>query len=224
MFAAASALAFQPQVLYSFQRGPRTPYAGLVLGSDGNFYGTTQQGGSSGAGTVFQITTNGVLTTLVSFNYANGASPLAGLVLGNDGNFYGTTDSGGSSDAGTVFQMTPQGVLTTLVSFSSPVYDGSGASTNANGANPQAGLTLGSDGNFYGTTANDGPGGGGTIFRLIISAFTRWQSNQEAACCSPAPGQRIKGIVFGRGQSLLAILVLDAPDEQFIRRQWKLLL
>ena len=65
--------------------------AGLVLGGDGNFYGTTAAGGSSGYGTVFKVTTNGVLTSLVSFNDANGAYPSAGLVFGRDGNFYGTT-------------------------------------------------------------------------------------------------------------------------------------
>ena len=63
----------------------------MVQGSDGNFYGTTILGGASSHGTVFQMTSAGVLTTLVSFNNANGAVPLAALVQGTDGNFYGTT-------------------------------------------------------------------------------------------------------------------------------------
>jgi len=67
------------------------PSAALVLGSDGNFYGTTWYGGSSDNGTVFMVTTNGTLTTLVSLAYTNGAQPGAALTLGNDGNFYGTT-------------------------------------------------------------------------------------------------------------------------------------
>jgi uncharacterized repeat protein (TIGR03803 family) len=134
----------------------------LTLGSDGSLYGTTSEGGITnsahpdGSGTVFTITTNGVLTTLVSFNGTNGAYPRAGLTLGSDGNFYGTTVNGeGVAGAGTVFQITTNGMLTTLLSFNMK-----------DGANPYAGLTLGSDGNFYGTTSSGGPGGGGVIYRL----------------------------------------------------------
>ncbi len=100
LFMTASAQALQPEVLYAFQLGPRHPTASLVQGSDGNFYGTTSGGGSSDLGTVFKVTTNGVWTTLVSFNNANGAHPQAGLVLGNDGNLYGTTASYGTSGLG----------------------------------------------------------------------------------------------------------------------------
>ena len=84
------------------------PVAGLVQGSDGNFYGTTQSGGTNGGeGTVFKISPNGALTTLYSFTGGNdGASPQAGLVQGSDGNFYGTTVNGGQGGAGTVFRLT----------------------------------------------------------------------------------------------------------------------
>jgi uncharacterized repeat protein (TIGR03803 family) len=87
------------------------PQARLVQAADGNFYGTTAAGGAytnqfgSGYGTVFKVTTNGDLTTLVCFNGTNGASPQAGLVQGADGSFYGTTANGGASDSGTVFQL-----------------------------------------------------------------------------------------------------------------------
>jgi uncharacterized repeat protein (TIGR03803 family) len=138
------------------------PLNELLLGSDGNFYGTTKEGGSNGYGTVFTMNTNGVLRTLVSFTGDNGAIPQAKLLLGGDGNFCGTTSGGGNSGNGTVFRVTSNGVLTSLVSF-----------TGDNGANPQAGLVLGTDGYFYGTTLEGGPGGGGTIFRLVVSAFTR---------------------------------------------------
>jgi uncharacterized repeat protein (TIGR03803 family) len=133
------------------------PQASLTLGTDGNFYGTTYEGGSSGVGTVFKMTTNGNLTTLVNFNSTNGEYPEAGLTLGTDGNFYGTTYQGGSGGYGTVFKMTTNGSLTTLVNFN-----------NSNGVNPKAGLTLGTDGNFYGTT--DGGGSGyGTVFKMTTN-------------------------------------------------------
>ena len=78
-------------------------------GSDGYFYGTTESGGTSSYGTVFRMTTNGTLATLVSFDNANGAAPYGALVQGADGNFYGTTESGGTSSYGTVFRMTTNG-------------------------------------------------------------------------------------------------------------------
>ena len=82
--------------LYSFTGGNdgANPDAGLVQGSDGNFYGTTYGGGTNGAGTVFKISTNGALTSLYSFTGGNdGANPYAGLVQGSDGYFYGTTSA-----------------------------------------------------------------------------------------------------------------------------------
>ncbi len=81
-----------------------TPYAGLVQGSDGNFYGTTNGGGADGNGTIFEITPGGTLTTLHSFGNTDGDEPFGGLVQGTDGNFYGTTEFGGSHN-GTVFSL-----------------------------------------------------------------------------------------------------------------------
>ncbi len=148
--------------LYSFTgtNDGANPVAGLVQGSDGSFYGTTESGGTNNLGTVFQITTNGTLTSLYSFSGTNdGANPVAGLVKGSDGIFYGTTESGGTNNLGTVFRITTNGTLTSLYSFSG---------TN-DGANPVAGLLQGSDGNFYGTTGPGGTNNLGTVFRITIN-------------------------------------------------------
>ena len=148
---------------------------GLVQGSDGYFYGTTQSGGTNGNefggfGTIFKISTNGVLTTLYSFGLApytytnvtldgafDGSFPVAGLVQGSDGYFYGTTAGGGTNgDCGTVFRISTNGVFTSLYSF-----------TGGNdGANPEAALVQGSDGYFYGTTGDVGGYDFGTVFKI----------------------------------------------------------
>jgi uncharacterized repeat protein (TIGR03803 family) len=135
------------------------PYAGLVQGSDGNFYGTTYQGGASGLGTVFKLTPDGAETILYSFagGSSDGANPYAGVIQGSDGNLYGTTYDGGANGLGTVFKLTPSGTETVLYSF---------AGGNNDGANPEAGLTLASDGNFYGATYLGGTANLGTVFKI----------------------------------------------------------
>jgi uncharacterized repeat protein (TIGR03803 family) len=138
----------------------RFPAAGLVQGNDGYFYGTTEQGGTNIYGTVFKITPQGTLTTLWQFgnDATDGQAPNAGLVRGSDGSFYGTTTFGGKDGDGTVFKITPQGTLTTLYQFGSATTDGH---------YPYSGLVQGSDGYFYGTTAQGGTNTDyGTVFRI----------------------------------------------------------
>jgi uncharacterized repeat protein (TIGR03803 family) len=77
----------------------------LVQGTDGNLYGTTFSGGAFGKGTIFSITTAGVLTTLHSFDNTDGGQPWAGMVQDTNGTFYGTTYSGGTSNLGTVYSL-----------------------------------------------------------------------------------------------------------------------
>jgi len=161
--------------LYSFcaQSGctdGELPYAGLVQGTDGNFYGTTYQGGASNSGTVFKITPAGTPTTLYSFCSQSGCTdgklPYAGLVFATDGKLYGTTYQGGANNSGTVFQIAPTGAFTTLYSFCSQ-------SGCTDGRLPYAGLVQGTDGKLYGTTKQGGThcapeGGCGTIFSLSV--------------------------------------------------------
>ncbi|HXM60801.1 MAG TPA: choice-of-anchor tandem repeat GloVer-containing protein [Terriglobales bacterium] len=82
-----------------------TPRDGMILGSDGNFYGTTYYGGANDEGTVYQITPAGVLTTLHSFHGADGNYPIGLLFQATNGTFYGTTNVGGSSGDGTIFSL-----------------------------------------------------------------------------------------------------------------------
>jgi uncharacterized repeat protein (TIGR03803 family) len=172
-------------VLYNFNaanKGAANPCAGLVQGSDGNFYGTTRDGGIANSGTVFKITPAGALTTLALFNGANGSNILTGLMQGSDGNFYGTTTYGGDYSYGTVFEMTPAGALTTLVLF-----DGT------NGAWPYAGLVQGSDGNFYGTTTGGGSGDYGTVFKMTPAGVLTTLASFDGTNGSSPGGNLVQG-------------------------------
>ena len=135
-----------------------SPYAGLALGSDGNLYGTTSEGGTNDGGTVFKITPSGTLTTLYAFAGLDGAQPRGGLVQAADGNFYGTTYAGGAWELGTVFQITPGGALTTLHSFQ-----------GADGMNPTTRLLPLANGYLYGTTHDGGANNYGSVFSLAPS-------------------------------------------------------
>lgn len=140
------------------------PYGRLARGNDGHFYGVTTQGGEFDLGTVFRITTNGLLTRIFSFAGTNGCQPFGGLTESPSGDLYGTTRFGGldfsglSTGSGTVFKVNTNGVVNLLVPFN-----------QTNGMFPFAGLTLGSDGHFHGTTESDNGGGGsgyGTVFSM----------------------------------------------------------
>ena len=171
-------------VLHNFTRSTTdgaNPHAALVRGSDGNFYGTTTQGGASGDGVVFVVTPSGVMTTLHVFagNPSDGSDPTAALVQGSDGNFYGTTHYGGATDDGTVFEMNQAGAVTVLHSF---------AAGGTDGAYPNAALVLGGDGNFYGTTTDGGSDNNGTVFQVtpagqltILHSFSAVDANDDNA-------------------------------------------
>jgi uncharacterized repeat protein (TIGR03803 family) len=169
------------------------PEAGLVEGLNGSLYGTTQQGGVNSAGTVFEITPAGTLTTLYSFCSvgvcADGDDPVAGLVVAANGDLYGTTPGGGANGAGTVFKITASGTLTTLYSFCS-------ASACTDGRHPITGLVLATNGDLYGTTEEDGAKGGGTVFKITPSGtFTTLYSFCSLSDC--ADGEEAWGLIQG---------------------------
>ena len=144
--------------LYSFDATHgANPYSELTQAANGDLYGTTAVGTSSG--TVFRITREGRITTVYRFclhqkaQCPDGKYPYGAVVEGSDGYFYGTTLLGGANNFGTVFKVNPQGTLTTLYSF-----DGSDGE-------PGSTLAEGSDGNFYGTTYN------ALIFEIVLGGL-----------------------------------------------------
>ncbi len=111
LFAAPLAKAQSLSVLHTFQGGSSdgaNPFAGLIMDSSGNLYGTTEAGGASGLGTVFElVNASGTYSQKVlhSFNRSNGANPFAGLIMDSSSNLFGTTKFGGTSGFGTVFEL-----------------------------------------------------------------------------------------------------------------------
>jgi uncharacterized repeat protein (TIGR03803 family) len=141
------------------------PQTGLVQATNGNLYGTTISGGAYGNGTIFKITTSGMLTTLYSVCSQSGCPDgnylIAGLIQATDGNLYGVMDVGGANGAGTIFKVTLSGTLTTLYNFCSQ-------SGCPDGQYPGGGLVQATDGILYGTTADGGANGEGTVFSLSV--------------------------------------------------------
>jgi uncharacterized repeat protein (TIGR03803 family) len=156
------------------------------LGPDGCYYGTAYEGGANGVGSLFKVTTNGVLSSAYTFptvaidglDYAytnsTGAEPVGGLTPAN-GLFYGTTSLGGLYGGGSIFQYNTNGTLTVLTSL---YY----TATATNPISPQTALTLGNDGNLYGTSEYGGTNGEhGTIFLVTTNgAITLLYSFSDA--------------------------------------------
>ena len=174
-------------VLYSFQGGNDgfVPGSDLVFDPEGNLYGTTQEGGAYGYGTVFKLTpSDGGWTESVIYSFtggADGASPVAGVVLDNSGNLYGTTPNGGSkSNVGVVYELTPSGSgwnEAVLYAFQG----------ENDGAAPYAGVILDQSGNLYGATYAGGVNNGGTVFELSPSNGS-WTLNVLYSLTGPSGG------------------------------------
>jgi uncharacterized repeat protein (TIGR03803 family) len=210
-----------------------SPTGGLVQGVDGNFYGTTQAGGSStntncsqrgpGCGTVFRITPAGAFAVLYSFcsqtNCPDGGAPHGSLIQSTDGSFYGTTRYGGSAFRGTVYKISPAGAETVLYSFCSL--------TNCDdGSAPAAGLVQATDGNFYGTTQAGGTGDGmGTIFRItpagtltVLHSFNGGDGDVPAAGLVQATDGNLYGVAeYGGQYSDGTVFRLSGPTPQAVQ-------
>jgi len=172
-----SASASTESVLYSFlgTSDGQYPSSALVRDSQGNLYGTTEQGGANGFGTVYELSPNpeGGWTETVIHNFnANGVdgySPNGGLTFDAAGNLYGTTEFGGTDVYGIVFELSPtkSGSWTETILHNFTDGDDGGA--------PQYGsLIFDKNGNVYGTTQNGGLYGGGVAFELSQSPEDVW--------------------------------------------------
>jgi uncharacterized repeat protein (TIGR03803 family) len=186
------------------------PSGELIQGADGALYGTTRYGGTNlidpgclgcwdNAGTVFRVTTNGIFTSLITFNFTNGSVPWSGIVQGKDGYLYGTTIDGGPLDSGTVFKADTNRVLTTLFSFSE---DGSGESC-------QTPLIHGLGTNLWGVTRLGSTTGNGTLFRVtpagvytVLTAF------------GPA-GSPTSNLLVGPGGAFYGLLLKSGSNHVF---------
>jgi uncharacterized repeat protein (TIGR03803 family) len=138
------------------------PWADLIADANGDLFGTTFQGGSDNAGTVFELVNNKgtyTLDTLVNFNISTEYWPFAGLIVDANGDLFGTTSAGGSNGGGTVFELVNNNgtyTLNTLVNF-----------TGSNGATPKGSLIADANGDLFGTTEEGGSNNDGTVFELV---------------------------------------------------------
>jgi uncharacterized repeat protein (TIGR03803 family) len=152
------------------------PVAGLIADSSGNFYGTTDTGGTYGFGTVYELSPNGsggwTETVLHNFqnNNADGTHPFSTLTFDTAGNLYGTTYQGGTHNYGTVFELSPNGgSWSENILHSFDIVDNVG-----DGAFPEAGIVFNSAGNIIGTTYAGGSLGYGMVYELTPNGNGTW--------------------------------------------------
>lgn len=222
---ASSAFASHPveQVIYSFQNDPdgAFPAAGLISDSAGNLYGTTQRGGGSGLGVVFELSPptvqGGAWTETIIHRFqgspTDGGGPGCNLIFDKAGNLYGTTSGGGLNNQGTVFELnppaTPGGAWTETLLFFFPA-DGS------MGTGPQAGLVFDGIGNLYGTANVGGSSNLGTVFQLKPPATPggTWTARVlHHFAGSPDGANPVSGVIFRKG-ALYGTTVNGGPGQQ----------
>jgi uncharacterized repeat protein (TIGR03803 family) len=175
-----------------------SPVGGLVLGSDGRFYGTTSIGAlteANTAGTVYRIQPDGTGFTILhrfqTYSAANqagsavnadGANPETELVEGNDGFLYGVTRAGGTNGTGVIFKISKEGTGFAVLHTFGPITSAVNVTPvlNEDGIGSASPLVAAADDYLYGTAINGGPNGNGTVFRVrfdgtgfeVLHAFT----------------------------------------------------
>lgn len=194
----------------------QSPRAPLAIDASGNIFGTTNVGGASDAGVVFELTPQGdkwSATVLHAFcsspNCTDGVNSAAGLVMSTSGNLYGTAYSGGARNAGVAFQLMPDGGQSPYT----VLHDFCAARRCADGTQPFGGLAMDASGNLYGTSFQDGRFGGGTVYRIggdfqVLYDFCRISNckdgeNPASTLAGNGAGQLFgttnKGGKFGKG-------------------------
>ena len=203
---------------------PQSPQAPLLLASDGNFYGTSIQGGNDGQGSVFRMTPGGGVKTIYAFDPSgvHGRVPYAPVVQGSDGFLYGTTGAGGNpTTGGVVFKLSTKGKITVLHQFDQ--------SSLTDGYEPLDGLVAATDGNFYGATSTGVPGAPaqyGTLFKITKTGTYSIQyvfDGTHGAFQSSNSVQHTNGTIYGLpgaggldGTGVFYSLVQSAPTPPFV--------
>jgi len=183
-FSAAGAFS----VLHAFSGSDgANPQAGLIIGRNGNLFGTAAKGGKSGKGVVFEVSKAGVETVLRSFAGSDGANPAARLLADGAGNLFGTTQHGGLANCavgfggcGVAFKLAPNGSLTVLHAFN-----------GGDGFQPQAGLISDKNGNLFGSSFNGGLFGQGVPFELALDGTETVLHNFSGAGDEEGPSELI---------------------------------
>jgi uncharacterized repeat protein (TIGR03803 family) len=180
LLAGSAMCQIQEKILHAFEDGSVLS-GNLMFDSAGNIYGTADQGGATGNGSVYELSPGpaGVWNFNVLYSFTggdDGSDPVAGLVMDGNGDLYGTTSAGGAYGSGTVFELVPSlpGQWSESVLYSFGGYPGDGAMA-------ESGLVLDAAGNLYGTTGEGGStnctGGCGTVYELTSSGNGQWSES-----------------------------------------------
>jgi uncharacterized repeat protein (TIGR03803 family) len=196
------------QILHRFTTPGDFSPNGLTLATDGKFYG----GASAGAGSIFKMSQDGLVTTLYRFTGgSDGASPYGPPIQSVEGDFYGVTSGNqvsGPAEHGSVYRITKYGKFTLLHTF-----------VGSDGSEPDSPLVQGTDHYFYGTTHFGGTNGYGTIFRVSSSGafkvLVNFNRNNGACHCSgliQANDGNFYGVTAFGGDSGWGVLFRMTPD------------